>query len=50
MKSTHKVINIGKIFMREIFRIHGIPKTIILDKDTKFTFNLWKDLFSGLDT
>jgi arsenate reductase-like glutaredoxin family protein len=50
MKSTHKVINIAKIFMKEFFRMHGIPKTIISYMDTKFTSNFWKALFSGLDT
>jgi hypothetical protein len=50
VKSTHKAINIVEIFMKEIFRMHGLPKTIILDRDTKFTSNFWKALFSGLDT
>jgi IS30 family transposase len=50
VKSTHKAINIAKFFMKEIFRMHGLPKTIISDRDTKFTSNLWKTLFSGLDT
>jgi hypothetical protein len=36
--------------MKEIFRLHGIPKTVILDRDTKFTGNFWKSLFKGLDT
>jgi transposase InsO family protein len=36
--------------MREIARLHGIPKTIVSDKDTKFTSNLWKGLFKGFGT
>jgi hypothetical protein len=36
--------------MKEIFRMHGLPKTIISDRDTKFTSNFWKTLFNGLDT
>jgi transposase InsO family protein len=36
--------------MKEIFRMHGFPKTIISDRDTKFTSNFWKTLFSGMDT
>ena len=27
--------------------MHGIPKTIVLDRDSKFTSNLWKGLFKG---
>ena len=45
VKSTYKVYSIGKIFMKEIFRLHGLPKAVILDRDTKFTSNLWKSLF-----
>ena len=36
--------------MREIFRLHGIPKKIILDRDVKFTSAFWKTLFTGLGT
>jgi transposase InsO family protein len=36
--------------MKEIFRLHGIPKMVISDRDVKFTSNFWKELFAGLDT
>ena len=39
VKSTYKVDSIAKIFMKEIFRLHGLPKAIISDRDTKFTSN-----------
>ena len=29
IKSTYKVVNISDIFMKEIFRIHGVPKVIV---------------------
>ena len=50
VKSTFKAINIADIFMKEIFRLHGIPKVVISDRDVKFTGNFWKSLFKGLDT
>ena len=50
VKSTVKAINIANIFMKEIFRLHGIPKVVISYKDVKFTSNFWKSLFKGLDT
>jgi hypothetical protein len=37
VKSTSKAINIAEIFMKEIFRLHGIPKMVISDRDVKFT-------------
>ena len=49
VKSTHKEINIDEMFMKDIFMLHGIPKTIILDQDTKFTKKFWGYLFSSLE-
>jgi hypothetical protein len=40
VKKTHTTTNIAKIFMKEIVRLHGIPRKIISDRDTKFTSNL----------
>ena len=50
VKTTYKVANLADIFMKEIFRLHGIPKMIISDRDLKFTGSLWKSLFEGLNT
>ena len=50
VKTTHKDANIAEIFMKQIFRLHGNPKVIISDRDSKFTGNFWKYLFKGLDT
>jgi hypothetical protein len=45
-----KAANIVDVFMREISRLHGIPKTIVFDRDPKFTSNFWKGLFNGFGT
>jgi hypothetical protein len=50
VKSTCKAIDISSIFMKEIFRLHGMPKEIISGRDTKFTSFFWKSLFVGLET
>ena len=49
-KLTHKEVHIFNIFLKNIFRLHGIPKAIISDRDTKFTKNFWRSLFSRLET
>ena len=36
--------------MKEIFKLHGVPKVIVSDRDAKFTRNFWKSLFKGLGT
>ena len=33
VKSTHKTDDIAKIFMKEIFKLHGLPKATISDRD-----------------
>ena len=50
VKYTYKFINISYIFMKEIFKLHGIPKVIVSDRDTKFIGKFWKALFKGLGT
>ena len=50
VKSTYKVDSIAKIFMKDIFRLHGFPKVIISYMDTKFTSKFWKSLFADLGT
>jgi hypothetical protein len=50
LKTTHKALDVADIFMKEVARLHGIPKTIVSDRDLKFTSNLWKGLFKGFIT
>ena len=50
VKTMDKVANIANIFLKQIFRLHGIPKVIISDRDPKFTGNFWRSLFKGLNT
>jgi hypothetical protein len=50
VKLTHKAANIDDVYMKEIARLHGIPKTIVSDRDPKFTSNFWNGLFNGFGT
>jgi hypothetical protein len=47
VKLTHKASNIVDVYSREISRLHDIPKTIVFDRDPKFTSNFLKGLFNG---
>jgi len=49
IKSTCKKTYITNIFMKEIFRLQGIPKKIISNKDAKFTSNFWKSCLMVLE-
>jgi hypothetical protein len=50
MNITHKETNVVDIYMREVARLHGIPKTIVYDRDPKFTSKFWGGLFKGFET
>jgi hypothetical protein len=50
LKITHKAEDVVDIFLKEVARLHRIPKTIVSDRDSKFTSNFWKGLFKGFET
>jgi hypothetical protein len=50
LKTTHRAADVADIFLKEVARLHGIPKTIVSDRDPKFTSNFWKGLFKGFRT
>eukprot|EP00253_Pinus_taeda_P021430 PITA_21430 len=50
IQSTYKAVQIAHIFMQHIFKLHGLPKTIIFDRDVKFTSAFWRTLFANLGT
>lgn len=33
------------LFFKEVLRLHGLPKTIVSDRDNRSMGNFWKDLF-----
>ncbi|GJV38797.1 reverse transcriptase [Tanacetum coccineum] len=40
--------SVAQAFLNNIYRVHGLPKVIVSDKDTVFLSRFWKELFHKL--
>jgi hypothetical protein len=49
VKLTRKAANIVDVYMREIARLNGIPKTIVPDRDPKFISKIWNGCGTNLN-
>eukprot|EP00253_Pinus_taeda_P017969 PITA_17969 len=44
--SAHYIAaQVAEMFFREIFRLHGLPKIIVNDRDSRFMGGFWQELF-----
>ena len=48
--STVSASEVDTLFFKDIFRLHGLPKIIISDRDSKFTSAFWQALFDMVGT
>lgn len=50
LHDPYTAIQIAKLFLDHIYKLHGLPKAIVSDRDPVFTSNLWQELFRLTNT
>ena len=41
----YTAVSVAQVFFEQIFRLHGMPQSIVCDRDVTFTSVFWKELF-----
>ena len=49
-KTTDTAADVARLFFDNVFRLHGMPTTIVSDRDSKFTSRFWTELHRLMDT
>ena len=50
IKSTFDAPAVVRVFLREVIRLHGVPRKIISDRDPWFSSRFWRSLQQSLGT
>jgi len=49
-KKVDDVFHVANLFFKEIVRLHGLPRSIVSDKDTKFLSHFWRTIWGKIGT
>jgi len=50
MKTTNSAQELVPLYLKEVVRLHGVPKSIVSDRDSKFVSKFWQSLHDALGT
>ena len=50
MRMTDSVDKLSRLYVREIVRLHGVPVSVVSDRDPRFTSRFWDGLQGALGT
>ena len=49
-RKTYDTSQISHLFFHEVMRLHGIPRSITFERDTKFMSHFWRSLWRKMET
>ena len=50
IKMTYSLEQLADLYVQEVVRLHGIPKSIISDRDARFTSKFWRGVQQAMGT
>ena len=50
VRMTFTLEELCRLYIREIFRLHGVPMSTMSDRDLKFTTHFWKSFQKAVGT
>ena len=48
IRMTWSAFQLADLFIQQIVRLHGVPRTIVSDRDGRFTSHFWRQVHAAL--
>ncbi|KAL6495531.1 hypothetical protein OROGR_030094 [Orobanche gracilis] len=49
-KKTTDAVSVAHLYFRDVYKFHGLPSTIVSDRDTRFLSHFWRSLWRLINT
>jgi hypothetical protein len=50
MKQTSSAVDLVPLYIKEVVRLHGVPKSTMSDRDSKLVSKFWQSLHNAMGT